>query len=121
LADFQPKVPENYKNADVVMLHPLVQKQCFRPNGNQTKISSFRYYEFFGWIVHSELLDVMKRVDVITINDEEARQLSENTLLLRLQPNSVYGTKYVVIKRRTVHYCFMIFRFSLPLCHWKKF
>jgi sugar/nucleoside kinase (ribokinase family) len=30
----------------------------------------------FGWIVLPELMEVIKRVDVITINDEEARQLS---------------------------------------------
>ena len=48
LADFQPKVPQNFKDSDIVMLgnlHPST-KQCFGSNGEKTKISSFRYYEF---------------------------------------------------------------------------
>jgi hypothetical protein len=45
----------------------------------ETKISGFRYHEFWMDCALPELLEVM-RVDVITINDEEARQLSENIL-----------------------------------------
>jgi hypothetical protein len=47
-----------------------------------------------------ELMEVIKRVDVITINDEEASNFLENILLLRLLPNSNHGSKYVVIKGR---------------------
>jgi sugar/nucleoside kinase (ribokinase family) len=38
----------------------------------------------FGWIVLYRLLEVIKRVDVITINDEEARQLSGEYSLVKL-------------------------------------
>jgi hypothetical protein len=61
-----------------------------------------------------ELLEVIKRVDVITINDEEARQLSGEYSLKSGGQNQTMGPKYVVIKKNTVLYCFMIFRFSLP-------
>jgi sugar/nucleoside kinase (ribokinase family) len=48
----------------------------------------------------SELLDVMKRVDVITINDEEARQLSgEYSLVKAAAKIHTMGPKYVVIKK----------------------
>ena len=47
-----------------------------------------------------ELLDVIKRVDVITINDEEARQLSgEYSLVKAAQKIHTMGPKYVVIKK----------------------
>jgi sugar/nucleoside kinase (ribokinase family) len=83
LADFQPKVPQNFKNADVVMLgnlHPLVQSSVL----DQME----------------ELLSVIKRVDVITINDEEARQLSgEYSLVKAAAKIHTMGPKYVVIKK----------------------
>jgi hypothetical protein len=47
-----------------------------------------------------ELLEVIKRVDVITINDEQDNFL-ENILWLKRRPKSSYGPKYVVIKRGT--------------------
>jgi sugar/nucleoside kinase (ribokinase family) len=61
-----------------------------------------------------ELMDVIKRVDVITINDEEASNFLENILLLRLLQNSNYGPKYVVIKKGSMELLFSIIRmFSL--------
>ena len=80
LADFNPKVPQNFKNADVVMLgnlHPIVQSGALE-----------------------DLLNVIKRVDVITINDEEARQLSgEYSLVKAAAKIQTMGPKYVVIKK----------------------
>jgi hypothetical protein len=55
-----------------------------------------------------------KAVDVITINDEEARQLSGEYSLVKAAKSKLWP-KYVVIKKgNTVLYCFMIFRFSAP-------
>jgi protein tyrosine phosphatase len=65
LADFQPKVPELQKMLMLMELASISTKQCFGPNGNQTKISSFRYYEFWMDCALPELFEVMKRVDVI--------------------------------------------------------
>jgi sugar/nucleoside kinase (ribokinase family) len=60
-----------------------------------------------------ELLEVIKRVDVITINDEEARQLSGEYSWLKRRPKSkLWGQNVVIKKGNTVLYCFMIFRFS---------
>jgi hypothetical protein len=60
-------------------LHPLVQSSVWT-KWKQTKISGFRHHEFWMDCALPRLLEVIKRVDVITINDEEARQLLENIL-----------------------------------------
>ena len=103
LADFQPKVPQNYKNAEVVMLgnlHPMVQISVLDQMDRETKISCFRYYEFLDGLCFAGIHQVMKRVDVITINDEEARQLSgEYSLVKAAAKIHTMGPKYVVIKK----------------------
>ncbi|MEZ7498234.1 PfkB family carbohydrate kinase [Flavobacterium sp. Arc3] len=103
LADFQPKVPENYKNADVVMLgnlHPLVQSSVLDQMETKPKLVVLDTMNFWMDCALPELLDVMKRVDVITINDEEARQLSgEYSLVKAAAKIQTMGPKYVVIKK----------------------
>ena len=103
LADFQPKVPENYKDADVVMLgnlHPLVQSSVLDQMESTPKLVVLDTMNFWMDCALPELLDVMKRVDVITINDEEARQLSgEYSLVKAAAKIQGMGPKYVVIKK----------------------
>ncbi|MBC5837382.1 PfkB family carbohydrate kinase [Flavobacterium muglaense] len=103
LADFQPKVPENYKNADVVMLgnlHPLVQSSVIDQMTTKPKLIVLDTMNFWMDCALPELLAVMKRVDVITINDEEARQLSgEHSLVKAAAKIQTMGPKYVVIKK----------------------
>jgi sugar/nucleoside kinase (ribokinase family) len=90
LADFNPIVPENFKNADVVMLgnlHPIVQTGVLNQMTIKPKLVVLDTMNFWMDCALPELLDVIKRVDVITINDEEARQLSgEYSLVLCLLP-----------------------------------
>lgn len=103
LADFQPKVPQNYKNADVVMLgnlHPLVQSSVLDQMEEEPKLVVLDTMNFWMDCALPELLDVIKRVDVITINDEEARQLSgEYSLVKAAAKIQAMGPKYVVIKK----------------------
>jgi sugar/nucleoside kinase (ribokinase family) len=103
LADFQPKVPQNYKDADVVMLgnlHPLVQSSVLDQMGKKPKLVVLDTMNFWMDCALPELLDVIKRVDVITINDEEARQLSgEYSLVKAANKIQELGPKYVVIKK----------------------
>lgn len=103
LADFQPKVPENYKDADVVMLgnlHPLVQSSVLDQMETKPKLVVLDTMNFWMDCALPELLDVIKRVDVITINDEEARQLSgEYSLVKAAAKIQAMGPKYVVIKK----------------------
>lgn len=103
LADFQPKVPKNFKDADVVMLgnlHPLVQSSVLDQMEVKPKLVVLDTMNFWMDCALPELLEVMKRIDVITINDEEARQLSgEYSLVKAAAKIHTMGPKYVVIKK----------------------
>ena len=103
LADFQPKVPQDFKDADVVMLgnlHPLVQSSVLDQMSKQPKLVVLDTMNFWMDCALPELLDVIKRVDVITVNDEEARQLTgEYSLVKAAAKIHTMGPKYVVIKK----------------------
>jgi sugar/nucleoside kinase (ribokinase family) len=103
LADFQPKVPQDYKNAEIVMLgnlHPLVQSSVLDQMETKPKLVVLDTMNFWMDCALPELLDIIKRVDVITINDEEARQLSgEYSLVKAAAKIHEMGPKYVVIKK----------------------
>ena len=103
LADFQPKVPQNFRDSDVVMLgnlHPLVQSSVLDQMTVKPKLVVLDTMNFWMDCALPELLDVMKRIDVITINDEEARQLSgEYSLVKAAAKIHTMGPKYVVIKK----------------------
>ncbi len=103
LADFQPKQPENFKNADVVMLgnlHPLVQSSVLDQMTETPKLVVLDTMNFWMDCALPELMEVIKRIDVITINDEEARQLSgEYSLVKAAAKIQAMGPKYVVIKK----------------------
>ncbi|MVO09818.1 sugar kinase [Flavobacterium sp. TP390] len=103
LADFNPVVPSNYKNSEVVLLgnlHPLVQSSVLDQMEVKPKLIVLDTMNFWMDCALPELLDVIKRVDVITINDEEARQLSgEYSLVKAAQKIHTMGPKYVVIKK----------------------
>ncbi|AWM13470.1 PfkB family carbohydrate kinase [Flavobacterium sp. NRK F10] len=103
LADFNPVVPEAYKNADVVLLgnlHPLVQTAVLNQLTEKPKLIVLDTMNFWMDNTWDELMEVIKRVDVITINDEEARQLSgEYSLVKAAEKIHEMGPKYVVIKK----------------------
>ncbi len=103
LADFQPKVPENFKDADVVMLgnlHPLVHTGVLDQLTAKPKLVVLDTMNFWMDCALAELLQVIKRVDVITINDEEARQLTgEYSLVKAAAKIHTMGPAYVVIKK----------------------
>ena len=103
LADFQPKVPQNFKTADVVMLgnlHPLVQNSVLDQMDVKPKLVVLDTMNFWMDCALPELLEVIKRVDVITINDEEARQLSgEYSLMKAAAKIHAMGPEFVVIKK----------------------
>ena len=103
LADFNPVVPQAYKDAAVVMLgnlHPIVQASVLDQMTTQPKLVVLDTMNFWMDCALPELLDVIKRVDVITINDEEARQLSgEYSLVKAAAKIHTMGPKYVVIKK----------------------
>ncbi|MEM6514600.1 MAG: PfkB family carbohydrate kinase [Bacteroidota bacterium] len=103
LADFNPVVPENYKDAEVVMLgnlHPMVQMSVLDQMKAKPKIAILDTMNFWMDCALDDLHKVIKRTDVITINDEEARQLTgEYSLLVAARKIHEMGPKFVVIKK----------------------
>jgi sugar/nucleoside kinase (ribokinase family) len=103
LADFQPKVPANFTDADVVMLgnlHPLVQISVLDQLTSKPKLVVLDTMNFWMDCALAELLQVIKRVDVITVNDEEARQLTgEYSLVKAAAKIHAMGPEFVVIKK----------------------
>ena len=103
LADFNPIVPENYKDAEVVMLgnlHPIVQSSVLDQMTKKPKLSILDTMNFWMDNALEDLHNVISRIDVITINDEEARQLTgEYSLVVAARKIHEMGPKYVVIKK----------------------
>ncbi len=104
LETFQPKVSDDFKDAEVVMLgnlHPLVQLSVIEQMTTKPKLIVLDTMNF--WMEAPFLEDLKKvitKVDVITINDEEARLLSgEYSLVKAAKVISEMGPKYVVIKK----------------------
>jgi len=103
LADFKPVVPENFKDTDFLMLgnlHPTVQMEVIKQIPNRPKLVVLDTMNFWMDNTLPELMEVIAKIDVITINDEEARQLSgEYSLVKAAQKIHNMGPKYVVIKK----------------------
>ena len=103
LADFSPVVPEGFKDADILMLgnlHPSTQLSVIKQMEKRPKLIILDTMNF--WMDNSleELKEVIKHIDVITLNDEEARQLTgEYSLVRAAQEIEKMGPKYVVIKK----------------------
>lgn len=103
LGDFSPKVPDAYKGAPIVMLgnlQPQVQLSVIEQMSEKPKLVILDTMNFWMDIALEELKTTLKKVDVITINDEEARQLSgEYSLVTAAKKIHEMGPKYVVIKK----------------------
>jgi sugar/nucleoside kinase (ribokinase family) len=103
LADFNPKVPVSFQDTDFLMLgnlHPAVQMSVIKQIPNRPKLVVLDTMNF--WMDNSwdELMEVVSKVDVITINDEEARQMSgEYSLVKAANKIHTMGPRYVVIKK----------------------
>ncbi len=103
LADFNPEVPQAYRNSDFLMLGnltPAVQMQVLDQMENRPKLVILDTMNFWMDIAMDELKAVLKKIDVLTINDEEARQLSgEYSLVKAAKAIFEMGPKYLIIKK----------------------
>jgi sugar/nucleoside kinase (ribokinase family) len=103
LATFDPVVPEAYKDCEFLMLgnlDPKVQMRVIEQLPNRPRLVVLDTMNFWMDIALDALKEVMKKVDVITINDEEARQLSQEYSLVKAARKILtMGPKYVVIKK----------------------
>ncbi|MGB0186091.1 MAG: PfkB family carbohydrate kinase [Flavobacteriaceae bacterium] len=103
LSDFQPVVPADYKDSSVVVLgnlHPLVQSSVLDQITNDDALVILDTMNFWMDNTLEDLMEVIRRVDIITINDEEARQLSgQSSLVAAARKIHKMGPKYVVVKK----------------------
>lgn len=103
LADFDPILPETYRRPDVLMLGnltPKVQMRVLEQVTKRPELVVLDTMNFWMDIALADLHEVLKQVDVLTINDEEARQLSgEHSLVKAARVIHEMGPKYLVIKK----------------------
>ena len=103
LANFDPIVPESSKNCEFLMLGnlmPNVQQKVLSQLTNRPKLIVLDTMNFWMDIAMPELLETIKGIDVLTINDSEARQLSgEYSLVKAAQKILAMGPKALVIKK----------------------
>lgn len=103
LADFDPVVPESYQNCDFLMLGnltPSVQMRVIEQIPNRPKLVVLDTMNFWMDTAMDDLQQVLKKIDVLTINDEEARQLSgEHSLVKAARKILGMGPRYLVVKK----------------------
>lgn len=103
LETFDPILPASYKNAEFVMLGnlaPMVQKQVLDQMNERPKLVVMDTMNFWMDILMEPLKETISMVDVLVINDEEARQLSgEYSLLKASKVIMAMGPKYLIIKK----------------------
>lgn len=103
LEHFDPIVPESAKSPDFLMLGnlvPAVQQKVIAQLKNRPKLIVLDTMNFWMDIAMDDLLATLKMVDVLTINDSEARQLSgEYSLVKAAQKILKMGPKILVIKK----------------------
>ncbi len=103
LEKFDPIVPNEFKNSEYLMLGnlmPSVQKRVLDQMNKRPKLIVLDTMNF--WMDHfmEDLKKALKNVDVLTINDEEARQLSEEYSLMKASRKILeMGPKYLIIKK----------------------
>lgn len=103
LADFKPVLPESYRDAKYVMLGnltPAVQMEVIRQMNRRPDIVGLDTMNFWMDTALEELKEVLKEIDILIINDEEARQLSEEYSLVKAaEIIHKMGPEYIVIKK----------------------
>jgi sugar/nucleoside kinase (ribokinase family) len=103
LGDFDPIIPHNWKTPDYVMLgnlSPEVQLRTLERIQKRPKLVVMDTMNFWMDIALDTLHQVIAKVDVLTINDEEARQLSgEYSLVKAARKIQAIGPKYLIIKK----------------------
>jgi len=103
LADFDPIIPEVYQNCEYLMLGnltPKIQQTVLERLTKRPKLVVMDTMNFWMEIALDDLKETLKMVDVLTINDEEARLLSgEYSLVKAAAKIQAMGPKYLIIKK----------------------
>ena len=103
LENFDPIVPEKFQESEFLMLGnlmPSVQKKVLDQMKKRPKLVVLDTMNFWMDLFMDDLKEALKEVDVLTINDEEARQLSgEYSLVKAAKVILAMGPKYLIIKK----------------------
>ncbi len=103
LADFNPVLPEAYRDSKYLMLGnltPSIQKKVIEQMDRRPKLICMDTMNFWMDTAWDDLLSVVSMVDVLAVNEEEARQLSgEYSLVKAAQKISEMGPEYIIVKR----------------------
>lgn len=103
LADFQPVIPESYQGSEFLILGnltPQVQMSVLDQFKVRPKLIVMDTMNFWMDVALEDLLKVLKRVDVLMVNDGEARQLSgEFSLVKAARKILAMGPRYLIIKK----------------------
>lgn len=103
LENFDPKIPESMQDAHILLLgnlHPGVQLSVLEKMNSRPKLVILDTMNFWMDSAWDVLMQMIAKTDVITINDEEARQLSgEYSLVKAAKKIHQLGPKYVIIKK----------------------
>jgi sugar/nucleoside kinase (ribokinase family) len=103
LADFDPVVPENCREVEFLMLGnlmPSIQQKVMSQLKKRPKLIVLDTMNFWMDTAYEDLVKAISQVDVLTINDGEARQLSgEYSLVKAAQKILAMGPKVLIIKK----------------------
>ena len=103
LGDFDPIIPDSYQDCEYLMLgnlSPQVQQTVINRLTKRPKLIVMDTMNFWMEIALDDLKKTIAKVDVLTINDEEARQLSgEYSLVKAATKIQAMGPKYLIIKK----------------------
>lgn len=103
LADFDPKVPDSYQGAEFLMLGnlvPKIQLNVIQEMKKRPKLIVMDTMNFWMESAMSELKIVLKYVDMLMVNDAEARQLTGQFSLVKAAKSIMeMGPKYLIIKK----------------------
>jgi sugar/nucleoside kinase (ribokinase family) len=103
LAQFDPKIPESYQDCDYVMLGnlaPAVQISVLNQLKKRPKLTILDTMNFWMDIALDELKTVLGKVDLLMVNDSEARQLGgEYSIVKAAKKIQAMGPKYLIIKK----------------------
>lgn len=103
LLDFNPVLPESYKSADFLMLgnlDPVIQRKVIEQMPQRPKLVVMDTMNFWMSSMMPQLEETLKLVDVLMVNDSEARELSGQFSLVKAAREIMkMGPKYLIIKK----------------------
>ncbi len=103
LADFKPKVPDSYQGAEFLMLGnlaPATQLSVIKQMKTRPKLIAMDTMNFWMEIALDDLKEVLKQVDLLMVNDAEARQLTGQFSLVKAAKTILtMGPKFLIIKK----------------------